>query len=195
MYIIFIVVEASAVKKHLVGNEGYVRLALYAVSIVASNIVVSLFLKKKFAMLFLAVDFAIMYGVFVFGNGAITMALIFPALLAFMIYLNSVLITCGSVIGFLLCATRAAMLKSAGDVEGFNNANLICMGLVITIYCSWRAINLLIAFSKEDQKVIEDKAKEQEEVAMKVSEIVGKLENDFNQVLEQLMEPLNSFRI
>ena len=73
MYIIFIVVEASAVKKHLVGNEGYVRLALYAVSIVASNIVVSLFLKKKFAMLFLAVDFAIMYGVFVFGNGAIAL--------------------------------------------------------------------------------------------------------------------------
>ena len=54
---------------------------------------------------------------------------------------------------------------------------------------------LLIAFSKEDQQVIEDKAKEQEEVAMKVSEIVGKLENDFNQVLEQLIEPLNSFRI
>lgn len=44
----------------------------------------------------------------------------------------------------------------------------------------------MIAFSREDQKVIEDKAKEQEEVANAVSEIVGKLEGDFHQVLDEL---------
>ena len=186
MYIIFIVVETNAVTNHLVGKEGYVRLALYVMSIIALNVVVSVFLEKKFAMLFMAFDFAIMYGVLIFGNGAPTVALVFPAILAFMIYLNSRLVVAGTVIGFVLCAIRANTFKMAGDTDSFNIVNLICMGLVITIYCAWRAINLLIAFSKEDQQVIEDKAKEQEEVADAVSEIVGKLEADFHQVLDEL---------
>lgn len=186
MYLIFIVVEVNALTKGMAGSVRYVRLVLDVVAIVAINIVVSLYKEKKIAMLFMAASFAIEYGTLILGNGAITMALIFPVLLAFMIYLNSRLVMLGSVVGFLFCAVRAAMLKSAGDTTGFNNANLVCMGLIITIFASWYAINLLIAFSEEDQKVIEDKAKEQEEVAMVVSEIVGKLEGDFHQVLGEL---------
>ena len=186
MYLIFIVVELNAVTKGLSGSGRYVRLALDVAAIVAINVVVALYKEKKFAMLFMAIGFPIVYGVLILGNGAITMALVFPALIAFMIYLNSKLVMLGSGIGFLLCAVRAAMLKSAGDTTGFNNANLVCMGLIVTIFASWYAINLLIAFSEEDQKVIEDKAKQQEEVANTVAGIVTKLEGDFNQVLEQL---------
>lgn len=186
LYIIFIVVEINAITNQLVGNMAYGRIALDVASIIVMNIVIILYKEKKFAMRFMAIEFAVTYGALVFGNGAMTLALVFPAILAFMIYLNSRLMVCGSVVAFVICAIRAAVFNRAGDIDGFNNANLICMGVIITVYCSWRAINLLIAFSKEDQKVIEDKEKEQEVVAIKVAEIVEKLEQDFRQVLEQL---------
>ena len=98
----------------MAGTSSYVRLVLDVVSILAINVVVSLFLEKTFAMLFMAFDFAIMYGVLIFGNGAPTVALVFPAILAFMIYLNARLVVAGTVIGFILCAIRANTFKAAG---------------------------------------------------------------------------------
>lgn len=59
------------------------------------------------------------------------------------------------------------------------------LGLLISVYGAYCAINLLIAFSKEEQWVIEE-VKRREAVAHMVAEIVERLEDDFHEALDGL---------
>ena len=114
-------------------------------------------------MVFMAVSFLLMYAFLVMNNSVSSLVLVFPALVGFMIYLNSNVVAIGCFSAFLICAIRCSMFKSAGNIEWYNIANLITMGFVVCTYGSYKAIGLLIDFSKEDQAVIENEAKKREE--------------------------------
>ena len=186
VYVIFIVIEMNAVKDSGMGAIKGLRIALDVISIVAINIFVRLKEDRKSAMLFMSIGVFIGYTLLMFGNGPGAMATVFPIILVFMIYLNARLVFIGALGSFILCAIRVAMFKSVGDIESFNQANVIVMGIIICIYGSRKAINLIITFIQEDKKVIEDKAEHQQKVANKVSEVAEQLNENFQSVVEEL---------
>lgn len=100
--------------------EEYLRIGMYLLSAVSVNVFVRIKTERKSAMLFMAIGFFITYTILVFGNGPGAMAVMFPVLTAFMIYLNARLVTIGSIGAFLVCFARAAMLRSAGDEVAFD---------------------------------------------------------------------------
>ena len=60
------------------------------------------------------------------------------------------------------------------------------MSFVVGIFGAFQAVNLLIAFSKEDQAVIKKETIRQKQVANTVSNIVEKLDGDFRKLLSEL---------
>ena len=100
-------------------------------------------------MIALAGLFLIPYGMLVFTNGAIVIVLVFPVLIGLMIYLNSVVVGLGCIYAFVICAVKCFLYKQAGDIEFYNYTNLITICFVVSVYGSYRAISLLINFSKE----------------------------------------------
>ena len=186
VYLIFIVIELNNVKSTGMGVGRISRIILDIVIILANHIFVRMNADKKISMIFMSIGVLVGYIPLVFGNGPGSMALVFPIIVSFMIYLNSRLILVGTVSAFIVCVIRAAMFKSAGAVDNFGQSNVIVMGILIAIFGSLRAINLLITFSQEDQKAIEDKVDEQKKVAQTVSGIVENLNDNFQNVVEEL---------
>ena len=184
--VIFCLVEFNAAYHGNMGIANYLRIGFYLASTVAIHIFTRMKIDKKSAMVFLAANYLVVYGVLVFGNGATTMAMMFPVLAAFMVYLNARLIVYGCTGGFIICVTKAVMLKMAGDDVAFNQANLIIMGIVICFFGTRRAVNLIITFIQEDKQIIQDKAEHQEKVANKVSEVTGQLNENFQNVVKEL---------
>ena len=154
LYAMFIIIEFNNVKNTGLGTARIFRIALDMIAILATNIFVRINMQKKVAMVFMSANALVVYIVLVFGNGAGALVMVFPIILVFMIYLNARLIMIGSVSAFIVCIVRSAMFKSMGNIDGFNQSNVIVMGIIICIYSSWRAINLLITFSKEDKLAI-----------------------------------------
>lgn len=185
-FLIFIVAELDDLFQGSLNMVRGMRAAAYALSIVVINIYTRIKPDTRATMIFMAIVAIVMYSLLVFGNGPGCMAMAFPIVISCMIYLNTSLVVLGTTISFIICVIRTAMYKSAGETEFFNQANMTVMGILIAMYGCIMATNLLIKFSKEDQKVIEEKAKKQELVATTVGEIVRDLENDFNEVLAEL---------
>ena len=186
-YLIFSVVELNNMKGVL-NVMGLVRCAFYIGVIIMNVLVVKFFGQKKLAMLIMAYAYVVAYVVLVFGNGAGSLVMAFPAIFGFMMYLNSKLVILGCIMAFLVCVIKSAMLQAAGDSVSFGFANLTTMGYVISIFIAYRAIRLLIDFSEEDQSVIQKEADHRKEVADTVSEIVSKIDVDFHNVLDELKE-------
>ena len=184
--IIFMVAELDDLLQGSISMARGLRAGLYALSIIAINIVARIKPDKKFTMIFMAVIAIIMYGLLVFGNGPGCMVMAFPIVISCMVYLNTRLVVAGTVISFIIDVARTALYKSAGDIDAFNQANMTVMGIIIAIYGCIVVTNLLIKFSKEDQEVIEEKARKQEQIAITVSGIVKELEKDFTEVLSEL---------
>lgn len=188
-YVIYIVVEMLKITKaETIPVMPVVRCGIYVFMIVITGIVVKLLGKKKAAMLFMAFSFLVTYIILVFGNGAGTLIMSMPALLGFMIYLNSPLVISGCVFTVIIAIVRCTMFKMSGDLVSYEAANVAVMGSIVATFCAWKSTGLLIAFSKENQAVIENEAKHRKEVADTVNEIVEKMDNDFHQVLEKLGE-------
>ena len=185
-YLIFVAVEASNVSKGADVVSALIRSAVYVVVIVANGVMIKINNTKKATAIFMALTFLVAYGVLVFGNGAGTLVMAFPVLVGFMIYLNTPLVVIGCIVAFIICAIKSAVLKAGGDVVGYGFANVATMGMVVTIVGAWRAISLLIDFSKEDQEVIKKEADHREEVAKTVVAITEKVDADFRNVLEEL---------
>ena len=186
-YIICCCIDSSNVQKG-VSSDGMslVRCAVYVGAIIISAIGATVFGRKKAGMVLMALAFLASYIVLVFGNGAGTLAMAFPAVIAFMVYLNAPLVMIGSVAALIICGIKSYLLKSGGDALGYGFANVVTMGMVVVVFASNRAISLLIAFSKENQAELEDAASHREEVAAKVSGIVEKLDEEFHEVLSEL---------
>lgn len=185
-YILYTGVDISNMSKSTVHTTAVLRCAYYLIMIGITGIVVRLKADKKFTMIFMAITFLLSYAILVFGNGVGTLALVFPALIGFMIYLNTRLIILGCISTFIICAIKCYLVKAAGDTLSFGFANVVAMGLVISIYGSYRAIGLLIDFSKEDQASIEKEANHRREVAVQVAAIVEKLGGAFDKVMDEL---------
>ncbi len=189
-YIIYAFVDISNIMKTSVTTIAIVRCAIYVGCLLISGIVAKICAKKKIAMVVMAVIFLVAYATLVFGNGAGTLAMAFPALVGFMIYLNEPVVVLGCVCAFIIAVIKSALLKFGGDTTGFGFANVTTMATLVCAFGAWRAIRLLISFSKENQEAIEKEATHRAEVAETVNGIVEKLDKDFHEVLDKL-EKLN----
>lgn len=186
VYVLFILVEMGNFEVEGAKAFAMIRCLMYIATVIAMHVFRGIRGDRKCCMIFMAVSFVLMYCLFVMFNSVSSLVLVFPALVGFMIYLNSNMVGIGCLSAFVICAIRCAMFKSAGNIEWYNIANLITMGFVVCTYGSYKAIALLIDFSKEDQAVIENEAKRREEVAVTVAGIVEKLDGDFHNVLDEL---------
>ncbi len=185
MYALFVIIE--------IVNYGFMkngissaRALFYVANILFIHLFVRKNIEKKMGMLSLVIGFLVSYVLTVFGNGTGAMAMAFPILLMFMVYLNARLIFIGATSAAVICIIRAFMMKSAGDGASFTQALLIISGMVICIIGSRRAINLIIEFIQEDKKIIEDKAQQQAMVAETVSGISQELNDKFVGVVEEM---------
>ncbi len=185
-YVIYVGVDISNMIKGGFAIMGIVRCAVYAFAIILNAIIVGILSKKKAAMIVMALSFLVTYAVLVFGNGAGTVVMAFPALIGFMIYLNTPVVLLGCVYAFVISVAKMLVLKINGDVAGFSFLMVVVLGMIVAIIGAWRAITLLVNFSKENQTVIENEAKHRAEVAETVNTIVEKLDNDFHEVLDKL---------
>ena len=164
----------------------YLRCGIYLGMLLAVQIIFRINPAKKSTMILMAFTFLFAYVAVVAGNGAVILVMAFPALIGFMIYLNARLVMLGCLIAFIVCAVKTASLKMAGLDELYLNANLITMSFVIGTYGAFQAINLLIAFSREDQMVIKQEVARQKQVADTVAGIVEKLDGDFREAMNEL---------
>ena len=185
-YIAFIGIEYSNFMKAKAAAGGGIRVAVYIALILALGVLVKLKGSQKVTMVIMALSYLVAYPLVVFGNGAGVLALAFPIMIGFMIYLNSRVVLLGCVSTFLVCAIKSYVLKAAGDLLSYGFANVVTIGLVISILASYWAISSLIRFDKENREEIEKEAKHREEVAKVVAEIVTKLDGTFQQSMDEL---------
>ncbi len=184
-YLLYITVEYSNIAER---PHGLFRIIIYAVITLGNIIMVKLKGDKKASMLFMAITFLIAYLFLVMNNGVICMVLAFPALIGFMLYLNSVLIGVGCVGVFIICALKCFICKSMGDIDAYNYGNLITMSFVVCIYGSYIAIRILYEFSEQDREVIVKEAAQRAEVAAAVNNIVEELDLEFKGIVDSLDE-------
>lgn len=185
-------IDVSNMSKGGVTTSGIIRCALYIFFIPALGIMVKFLGEKKIAMIIMAVSYLLIYPVVVFGNGVGTIALAFPVLIGFMIYLNARVVFLGCVSTFIIAAIKCASVKAAGDMVSFGIANVMTMSVLLCIWGSFCAINLLITFDKENREVVEEQVKQREEVATIVAEIVSTLDTAFKQSMDEL-DNINGF--
>lgn len=184
LYLAFLLIEFMYNGRNGFDTGTAVRCCIYVANLVA---VVFMFVKKsgeKLCMLFFAITFLFTYGTMITYNGTIAMVFVFPALIGFMIYLNSVVVALGILTTMLLGISKAYYVS--GDSEMFGYATLILVAFFLCIYGSIRSILMLIEFSKEDRAVIQEEAENRKKIANVVSDIVHKMDTDFRGMLENL---------
>ena len=191
-YIAFIGIEYSNITKGTSAPGGGVRAAFYGALILILGLIVKFKGNQKIAMVIMAISYLLAYPTVVFGNGAGVLALAFPVLLGFMIYLNARVVLLGCASTFLVCAIKSYVLKAAGDMVSYGFANVVTIGIVISILASYWAISSLIQFDKENREEIEKEARHRDEVAKVVAEIVTRLDGSFQQSMNEL-DNINGF--
>lgn len=187
-YLVYIATEVINANKSGMTPAIYARCAVYAIAFFASIIAYKSIGTKKAGMIFLALSFLTAYAVLVFGNGVVVMVLSFPALIGFMIYLNSLVVGIGCIGALIISIIKCCMVAGSGDTVLLNYGILITGGFVIAMFGSMKAIALLVDFSIEDRMVIEKEAAHRKEVADVVSGIVETLDTDFNKMVTGLNE-------
>ena len=185
-YIAFVGIEYSNANKGTAAAGGGIRVAVYVALVLAMGVVIKLMGDKKKAMILMALSYLIAYPLLAFGNGAGSLALAFPILIGFMIYLNAKVVLLGCISTFLICAVKSYVLKAGGDLVSYGFANVVTIGLVISILASFWAISSLIRFDKENREEIEKEAKHRAEVASLVADIVANLDASFQQAMNEL---------
>ncbi len=185
-YVFFAIIEISNVMKFGQNAMAYVRCGIYAVTLVITGIVVKLLGTKKIGTIIMALIYAVVYAILVFGNGAGTLAMAFPAIVGFMVFLNEPLVLVGSVMAFIVSVLKYITLAQSGDAVARGFASVVVLASFMTIWCSRQAVRLLITFSQENQSEIKAAAEHREVVAKTVAGIVEKLDEDFNEVLVEL---------
>lgn len=184
-YAIYAVVELS---NHHLDLYGKVRIGMYLVFAVGNYYMLKVNGKTKRAMLIMAFSFLFAYVLLVLNNGVVSMIMAFPALLGFMLYMNSVLVGIGSICSLILCIVKGIMVQQSGDSVAVGYAVLIIIGFMVCIYTSYKAIATLYEYNLQDQAVIMAEAEHRKEVAEVVSGIVKKMESDFQEVVSELEE-------
>lgn len=193
MYIIMVLacilctgIDVSNMSKAEFTTMGIVRCVIYLIFIPILGIMNKFLCEKKIAMIIMALSYLLIYPVCVFGNGIGTLALAFPVLIGFMIYLNAKVVFLGCVSSFIIAAIKCASVKAAGDMAGFGIANVMTMAVLLCIWGSFCAINLLITFDKENREEVEEQMRRSKEVADNVAQIVARLDNNFQLVMTEM---------
>jgi len=187
-YLVYIATEYSNMNKGTAASFAPVRCVIYGVISVATLIMGRVKAEKKSTMLFMCITFLVAYLFLVMNNGVISMVLAFPALIGFMLYLNSVVVGIGCFCVFVICALKCGIVKMMGEAVLFDYGNLITIAFVVAIYGSYMAIKILYEFSEQDRDVIAKEAAHRAEVANTVNGIVEKLDEDFKGIVDSLDE-------
>lgn len=190
-YLVYIVIEVMNINKFGMSDALIIRCVLYAIMSALSILCYKIFSTKKQCMILYAVTFLLTYAVLVFGNGVVVIVMVFPVLIGFMIYLNSLLVGIGCLGTLIICVVKCIVLKMDGNIELFNYGLLISAGFIVSFFGAYITILLLINFSKEDRAIIEREAAHRAEVAKNVEEIVEKLDMDFKEVVD-ILRDINS---
>ena len=185
-YIAYIATEISNMSTGRGAPFWQFRCGVFGVLAVVNLILAKWKGTKKTTMLFYALTFLLAYLLLVMNNGVATMALAFPALIGFMLYLNSLLTGIGCFIVFIICALKCGIVRAGGDEVMFDLGNLITVGFVICIYGSYKAIDILYRFSEMDSEVIAKEATRRATVAEKVAGIVETVANEFVEIITGL---------
>ena len=131
-------IEVSNISKGEQSVMAYVRLGIYAAAILFTGIIVKALGDKNVGTIAIAMLYVIIYAVLVFGNGAGTLAMAFPAIIGFLIFLNEPLVLAGSVITFIFSVIKCYMLYKANNAEALGFASVMILGSFVTIWCSRR---------------------------------------------------------
>lgn len=185
-YICFVGIETSNATKFGLNAMVFVRYAIYALAFVSMSLIVKTLGTKKVGTVAIAAIYLIAYAILVFGNGAGTLIMAFPAIIGFMVFLNEVLIFAGTVATFIISIIKCVLAYRMGHVEELGFASVAILGSFVAIWCSKKAIRLLMAFSEENQSEIKKAAEHREEVAKIVAGSVQELDKNFNEVRMQL---------
>ena len=186
LYATYVVVEIMNINKFGFSTATQIRCGLYIANIILVAVLFKLKSREKSCMILFSLTFLLTYAVLIFNNGVVVMVLVFPALVGFMIYLNSVIVILGVICTLVMGIIKTILVYSSGDMELFGYATLILVGFFVCIYGSIRSILLLVEFGKEDLFVIEAEAENREKVAHTVSGIVKKMDTDFRDMLDGL---------
>lgn len=187
-YLVYIIVEISNMGSTGINSGLIGRCAVYAAMLAVAFVAYLTLRTKKICMIVLALSFLVAYATLVFGNGVVVIALAFPVLIGFMIYLNSVVVGLGCISTLCISVIKCVLLMNTGDKVLFNYGILLVACLIVATFGSLVAISLLVDFSKEDRAIIERDAAHRAEVAESVERIVGKLDEDFREMVEELKE-------
>ena len=182
-YLVYIAVEY---KSWGIPSHGMFRMIIYTVFAIGTLIMVKKKGDKKAAMLFMAITFLIAYLLLVMNNSVTAMVLSLPALIGFMLYMNSVVVGLGCIMTIVICVAKCAMVSAMGDAASVQYGFLIVLSFLICVYGSNMAISILYEFSEMDREVIAKEAAHRAEVAKVVNGIVNKLNEDFKGIVANM---------
>lgn len=184
-YLIYIIVEVS--NKHT-DTFSMVRMGIYLVFGIGNLFMIKVNGRTKRAMLFMACSFLVAYILLVLNNGVVSMTMAFPAIVGFMLYMNSVVVGLGSIATIITCIIRTIQMVNAGDSHANGYGTLIICAFIVCVCASYVAISTLYEYNLQDQAVIVKEAARRAEVADTVNGIVGKLDEDFKGIVGSLDE-------
>ena len=182
-YLVYIIVEVMNAKTGLRTNM-LARCGIYAAAGLISLIMCIILPRKKRTAVVMAAAYLAAFSTLIFGNGIVVLAMVFPVLIGFMLYLNSVIVGLGCICAILIGAIKCFTVRH--DPVLFNYGILLMAGYVVATVGAMSVVILLINFSKEDRAVIEEAAEHKKNVAETVSHIVDNLYRDFTHMLHGL---------
>ena len=185
--ILFIVVE---IINHN-GNNYLLRLILY--SVVTILLYVNLFVNKykKLGMILFAVSYIITYGSAVLNNGIGVSVFAFTVSLGFIVYFNSRLILWGYLYTVLISLYKTFAYLREGNTDYFNIMLIISIAFLISMCISVRVLNVVIKFDEENTEVVLKSLKLREEIADSTKSVVGEIDGDFNNIINELNDVQN----
>ena len=166
---------------------------VYVATYLTSIFIASKNIEKKSTMVMVAFLYAVNYGVFAFTQSVAGMAVIFPVLLCFVVYLNEALIIDGCAVSALIILARGIMLSATGNFTADDKVmfKMMLIGIAICFYGGTRSVRMLITFGNEDTAAIAQKSAEQVRVAEEVERIVGEINVLFKDIVGNL-DSINS---
>ena len=185
-YLVYMAVEYNAYVTDQRAMH-FVKIGIFAVLLIETNVVKKLLGAKKTAMLCYSLSFVIGYGLLVFGDSPVALAMVFPAIIGFFLYLNVRLLMIGNAMALTMIIIRVVVAYTSGNKYLGMQYLLIMVCYIVCIVGTYYALNLLIDFSREDQHELEKEAEYREKVAATVAEIVSQLDKEFHDLKNSLV--------
>ena len=184
-YLVYILIEVTNAQTGLDVTAGTsMRCGVYITSALVSLILCIVKPRKKMTAIIMAIMYLIAFPFLVFGNGVVVLAMVFPVIIGFMIYLNSMIVGLGCLSAIIIGIIKCVLVRD--DLVLYNYGIMLLAGYIVAAAGAMSGIILLINFSKEDRAAIESAAEHREKVSMVVARIVASLYNDFTDMMRGL---------